>query len=265
MKKITIAIYQTHPKFGEIKYNVEKVLEKTKNKKFDLLVLPELFSTGYQFKNKKELATLAENIPNDYTTNQMIKFAEQKKSFIIFGIAEKHKNKFYNSACFVGPNGFIGKYRKSHLFYREKEIFTKGNTGFNVFKTKLGKIGIIICFDWAFPEACRTLALKGAQIICSPSNLVTKTCPPAMITRSIENGVFTVIADRIGIEKRIPHQKIIFRGQSQIVDPKGKLVLKLRENKEELKIIQITPNLALDKLFTPKNHLFKDRREDLYI
>jgi predicted amidohydrolase len=109
---------------------------------------------------------------------------------------------FYNSSVFISPDREISVYRKAHLFYKEKLVFSNGNTHFPVYNTSIGKIGVMICFDWIFPEVCRSLALKGAEIICQPANLVLPHCPLAMRVRSIENRIFTVTANRIGSEEK---------------------------------------------------------------
>ncbi|GAH17893.1 unnamed protein product [marine sediment metagenome] len=121
---------------------------------------------------------------------------------------------------------------------------------------------MLICFDWIYPEAIRTLALKGAQIILHPANLVTPYCPDAMITRAIENRVFVVTADRIGKEKR-NSKELKFIGKSQIITPKGEILVRV-ETEECVGFVDIDPNLALDKKFNQYNNLLEDRREDLY-
>ena len=139
------------------------------------------------------------------------------------GFAEKDKDKLYNSAVLVNPNQEFFVYRKTHLFYEEKLIFDKGNTGFEVFVAKGGvKVGIIICFDWIFPEAVRTLALKNADIICQTANLVMPYCQTAMITRALENRIYCLTANRIGKEK-----DVFFTGESQIVSYNGQIIAKL--------------------------------------
>ena len=120
----------------------------------------------------------------------------------------------------------------------------------------------MICFDWRFPETARSLALLGADLIAHPSNLVLAHCPQAMITRCLENRVFAVTADRVGTEDRMGVLKFI--GQSQIVDPDGNILVRASETEEEVQIVEIDLEKARDKFLTPNNHIFKDRREDLY-
>ena len=117
-------------------------------------------------------------------------------------IAERVGDDCYNT-CVLSFGGEIkARYRKVHLFDREKELFTPGDLPFDVYDLRGVKVGMMICFDWVFPEAMRALALKGAQIVCHPSNLVLPYCPRAMITRCIENGVYAITTNRVGNEAR---------------------------------------------------------------
>ncbi|HAG49805.1 MAG: acyltransferase [Deltaproteobacteria bacterium GWC2_42_51] len=259
-----VAFFQTTPIFGNIKTNVENVIAKIYSIDAHLLVLPELFNTGYQFKSEKEVSRLAEDIPKGYTSRRLIEAAKMKKIFLVAGIAEKYRGKFYNSSILVGPKGFIGIYRKAHLFWNEKRFFSPGNTPFEVYNIGPAKIGMMICFDWLFPEAARILAIKGADIICHPSNLVLPHCPQAMITRCLENRVFAITANRIGIEERIKKQRLRFIGQSEIVAPNGKILYRASGNREEIGIIEIDPKVARDKNITSLNNIFVDRRKKFY-
>ena len=122
----------------------------------------------------------------------------------------------------------------------------------------------MICFDWRFPETARSLALQGAEIIAHPSNLVLPHCPQAMITRCLENRVFAITADRVGDESRVPKEFLQFIGQSQVVDPDGKILVRASETEEEVCIVEIDLEKAREKFLNPKNDIFKDRRPDLY-
>ena len=258
-----IGIYQSKPGFGEKDDNLQKIKKVVSNSQCELVVLPELFSTGYSFLNKEELALYAEPVPDGPTTEYLCTIAKTNKCHIMGGIAEQDGDALYNTAVLVGSDGYKGKYRKLHLFYKEKLIFTPGNLPLTVFDINGVKTGIIICFDWIFPEVWRTLALKGAQIILHPSNLVTYWAQTATIIRSVENRVFTVLANRIGIESR-SGEKIKFTGKSQIVSPKGEILVQFSKNKEEFLSIDIDPSSADDKNYTPYNHVLNDRRPEYY-
>jgi predicted amidohydrolase len=160
-------------------------------------------------------------------------------------------------------NGVVHVYRKAHLFLNEQALFLPGDTGFHVFEYGGLRIGIMICFDWAFPEAARTLALRGAQLLAHPSDLVLPYAQKAMITRSIENGVFSITANRWGVE-RLGEKEISFSGLSQVVDVKGKVLVSAPGAADSVMVCEIDPKQAENKQITERNHLFADRRPDLY-
>lgn len=259
-----VGFYQFSPEFGNIKYNVQKAVDAITNADADLIVIPELFNTGYQFISKKEAAGLSEKVPSGYTTKTLKRLSAKKRIYIVAGIAENSEGELYNSAILTGPDGLIGIYRKTHLFYEEKLWFSPGATGFKVWQTPIGNIGIMICFDWFFPESARTLALKGADIIAHPSNLVLPYCPDAMVTRCLENRVFAVTANRTGLEQRGNKERLEFIGTSQITSPKGKILYRAKTHQEELAQMEIVINEARNKNLNPLNNLFDDRREEFY-
>lgn len=260
-----VAFVQTSPVFGRVEKNVDKAVKQVLSVDSDLVVLPELFNTGYQFKSRDEAFALSEKVPGGYTTGRLLQAAKEKKSFIVAGLAEKYGPRVFNSAVLVGPRGLVGVYRKAHLFWREKDFFSPGKTPFKVYKAGEARVGIMVCFDWLFPEAARTLALKGADIICHPANLVLPHCPEAMITRSIENRVFSITANRVGSEERIKGEKLRYIGQSQIVGPDGKVLYRAAKGKAEAKVVSIDPRKARDKRITARNNVLKDRRVELYL
>ena len=194
--------YQFNPVFGEKEHNIATVADALNGIDAELMVLPEFFATGYQFISMDEVAHLAEKVPGGKTTEALVGLSHKHGLYIVAGLPEKDGKHFYNSAVITGPEGFIGVYRKTHLFFEEKLWFSPGNTGFNVFKTDIGKIGIMICFDWFFPESMRALALQGAQVIAHPANLVLPHCPVAMPIRCLENRVYAITANRTGTEQR---------------------------------------------------------------
>ncbi len=256
--------YQFSPAFGKKKENLGKVLSVIKDADADLLVLPEFFATGYQFVSKDEAARLSEEIPEGITTQSLSELSRRKGFHIVAGLPEREGNRFFNSAVLVGPDGFIGAYRKTHLFFEEKLYFSTGDTGFRVWDTKIGRIGIMICFDWFFPESMRTLALVGADVVAHPSNLILPYCPQAMPIRCLENRVFAVTANRTGEEKRKEGQSLKFIGQSLIVSPEGTVLVKAPEDEEALSIAEINQVTARNKSLNPLNNLFDDRRPEMY-
>ncbi|RJQ56962.1 MAG: acyltransferase [Nitrospiraceae bacterium] len=256
--------YQFSPAFGEKEENIRKVRSAVKDADIDLLVLPEFFATGYQFISGEEVAELAEPVPHGHTTEALTALSLEKGIYIAAGLPERHRDRFYNSAVLTGPEGFIGVYRKTHLFFEETLYFTPGDTGFRVWDTKIGNIGVMICFDWFFPEAARALALSGADVIAHPANLVLPYCPDSMPVRCLENRVFAVTANRIGEESRKEGKPLRFIGKSEIVSPDGRILVRAPEDEEALMTAEIDPKAARDKRLNPFNDMFRDRRPEMY-
>ena len=258
-----VGYYQFAPEFGRLEKNVEKAINAIRKLRADLLVLPELFNTGYLFTSKSELAGLAEKVPSGFTTQALVNVAREESTCIVAGLAEKGSQGFYNTSVLVSPGGYIGKYRKAHLFFEERKWFLPGNSKFQSFDLGVAKVGVMICWDWIFPEAMRSLCLKGADIVCHPSNLVLTYCTDAMVTRCIENGVYAVTANRIGSDKR-KNKEMSFTGMSQIIDPRGNVLARASRNREEARAVKIDPTISRDKSFTKYNDIFKDRRPEVY-
>lgn len=256
-----VAVVQTSPIFGEIEANVKNALSLMETVEADLFVLPELFNTGYNFINVEEVDRLSENT-SGYTFDLIGSFAHRKSCYVVYGFVEK-TIRLYNSASLVGPYGMMGLYRKVHLFNRENLFFTPGNLGFPVFNLPIGRIGIMICFDWIYPESARTLGLKGAQVIAHPSNLVLQHCPDAMITRCLENRVFSATADRVGKEVR-GSIAFTYIGKSEIVSPQGVVLQRLGTNETGVVLADIDPQEANRKKINEYNDLFADRKGNQY-
>jgi predicted amidohydrolase len=123
---------------------------------------------------------------------------------------------------------------------------------------------MMICFDWAFPEIARSLALRGMEVLCHPSNLVLPgLCQMAMRTRCLENGVFAVTANRCGEDRR-PHGTLRFTGRSQIGGPRGEVLFGAPAARAMVHVETIDPSRARNKKLTPRNHLLLDRRPEFY-
>jgi predicted amidohydrolase len=262
---------QFSPLFGRKEENIERVINSLRGAKADLLVLPELFSTGYLFLNEEELRRSAETIPDGPTVSKFLELAKKENTNFVLGIAERADDKLFNSSVLLTPKGDCFVYRKLHLFDREKKFFNPGDKELEVFDIGEAKIGMMICFDWIFPEVARSLALKGADIICHPSNLILPHCQDAMVTRCIENRIFAITSNRTGTEKiGDPAEggggvELTFTGKSQIINPKGRILAKANVFEEKLSVIEIDPSLAKDKKVTPNNHIFEDRRREFYL
>jgi predicted amidohydrolase len=257
--------FQFEPVFGDREQNIDRVVRALANTDADLMVLPELFASGYQFVSHEEVAQLSEQVPHGPTTDALTGLSRRKGMYVVAGVAEKDGERYYNSAFMTGPDGYIGVYRKTHLFFEEKLWFSPGDTGFRAFSTDIGRIGIMICFDWIFPESMRTLALMGAEVVAHPANLVLPHCPSAMPIRCLENRTYAITANRVGREKRKKGAGLRFIGTSQIVGPDGAICARAPETGEALMIADIDPEQARDKSLNPFNDLFEDRRPAMYL
>ncbi len=258
-----VGYYQFRPLFGKVDKNTNKVIKTLEKVKADLIVLPELAFTGYYFKNRNEVKTLAENPKKSPIVDALAALCKKKKMHLVTGFTEKARDKYFNSALLIGPKGLKHVYRKIHLFNEETKWFDAGDIPLQVNKVKNANIGIMVCFDWAFPEVTRALALEGADIICHPSNLVLSYCQEAMLTRCLENKVYAITTNRFGYDKR-PHGSLRFTGKSQIVAPGGTLINRSYSQREDLFIMDIDPKFARDKSITPLNELLRDRRPKFY-
>lgn len=259
-----VGYYQYHPEFGKIQNNLSKVVSALDSTRADLIVLPELAFTGYYFQSREELFDLAEE-PNKSTTIKSLHELCKKNNFhIVTGFAERSNDQVFNSSILIGPTGVEHIYRKIHLFNEEKHTFDPGDRPFSIQEINGVKVGMMVCFDWAFPEAMRTLTLMGAQVICHPSNLVLSFCQEAMITRCLENRVFAITTNRYGVDQR-PQGELNFTGKSQIVAPGGELLQRAESAQDELFVVEIDPALANNKMITPHNHLLDDRRPEFYL
>ncbi|MFX0000659.1 MAG: nitrilase-related carbon-nitrogen hydrolase [Candidatus Hodarchaeota archaeon] len=257
-----VGYIQTSPFFGNKEQNFKEIEIVTSNLKADLIVLPELFATGYAFVSKKEAVSLAENQDGE-TAQFLLNLARSTGSTAIGGFIEKEGEKIYNAAMIVSKKGVIGSYRKMHLYYKEKLWFSPGNKPLKVYDLNGVKVGIMICFDWIFPETARILALLGADIIAHPANLVLPYCQKAMVTRCLENRVFAITSNRIGEEKR-GEDHFKFTGRSQITSFNGEILSSAPDEKNYVDIIEIDIQKARDKKLNEFNNLIKDRRTEFY-
>ncbi len=261
--KTRVGFLQTSPAIGALEKNIRQIEDLLEGQRAELWVLPEFALTGYDFVDVAEARQYAEEAPGGKSTSWLQSLAEKHNATFVMGLPEIFSGRLFNTAVAVGPKGFIGRYRKLHLFDREKELFEPGDEWLQVFDVGGVKIGMMICFDWIFPETARTLALRGAQIICHSANLVLSYCQKAMFARSVENGVFTVTANRIGTETHAG-RSLVFTGGSQILTPQGETLAQAGTDTVEAHVVEINPEAALQKNVTPTNHLFHDRRTAFY-
>ena len=264
---IRVGFAQTRPTWGDVPGNLERTARLVADAPpFDVLVLPELFSTGYLFLSREESETFAEG-PEGPTLAFLREMARVRGAWIAGGFAERAEASVFNASALAGPDGRVSVYRKVHLFDREKEVFTPGDRPFRARRilvrgVELGA-GMMICFDWIFPESARCLAVDGADVLLHPANLVLSHCQEAMRTRCLENRVFAITANRCGEDVR-DGERLAFTGASQITGPRGEVLHRAPAEGEHVSVVEIDLAAARDKRVTPRNDLFVDRRPAAY-
>ncbi|MBI5060245.1 acyltransferase [candidate division KSB1 bacterium] len=259
-----IGIVQNHPVFGDVESNQKQLEEIVGSTHADLWVMSELALTGYEFQGRQEVDELAEEVPNGKTATWLRRFCNDRNCHAIIGLPEREGQGLYNSSMFMSPKGVISRYRKLHLFDKETERFDRGNIPLSVQDIGHARIGVMICFDWRFPEVARTLTLLGAQIIAHPSNLVLPYAQKAMITRTLENHVFAMTANRIGTEDR-DGRVVHFTGVSQIVGARGDVLASAPRSSSGVITAEIDPAQADDKHINIYNDLMHERRTEFYL
>jgi predicted amidohydrolase len=179
---------------------------------------------------------------------------------------EAADGRFYNSGFVFRPGvpePLI--YRKAHLFYKEHFVFEPGDTAFPVIRDERLdiSIGIMLCYDWRFPEVSRVLALDGAELIACPSNLVTDAWRKVMPARAIENKLYVAVANRAGSETK-EGERLDFKGCSAVYDPYGEPVALAGADGNRVLLAEMDPRPCRDKRFNEFNDIFADRRPELY-
>jgi predicted amidohydrolase len=262
-----LSVGQSHFELGDTAANLEHLrflLGEAQDQGSDALVLPELASSGYRFNAPAEAAAASEEIPSGPASRLLAEWSRPgpgapRGRLAVCGICERSGDLLYNSAAVFAGGSHLLTYRKLHLFNTEKAVFSPGSEPPPVFEYNGVRCGLMICFDWFFPEVARRLALEGAQIILHPANLVLPYCQAAMITRSIENRVFTATSNRTGSERGTS-----FSGMSQVTGPQGELFFRASGDFRGVLSVSVDPACADDKWVTPANHLFADRRPEFY-
>lgn len=270
---LLVACCQIEPRVGFKDENLEKTLrfiEEAVKRGAQIVVLPELANTGYVFETRKEAFWLSEPVPEGQTTRLWEEVAKEHGIYIAVGITERDGKSLYNTEVLLGPEGYIGKYRKLHLWNREKLFFEPGDLGLPVFNTEVGRLALMVCYDLWFPEVARIYAIQGADLILNSTNWVAgrevqpdndKITPAVCVAQSNMNAVFIAAADRIGMERDQP-----FLGQSLVTDPRG-LILAGPASRDQEEIIIADCNLMDTRRAKNRsrlNHVITDRRTDIY-
>ena len=270
---LRVACLQMEPRIGDKKYNLARSIELIEHAATlgaQLVVLPELCNTGYVFESRAEAFEAAEEIPDGPTTRAWAELAAKQEVIVVAGIAEREGNHLFNAAAIVGPNGYIGRYRKNHLWGAENLFFEPGNLGMPVFHIGPGRIACAICYDIWFPETFRLAALQGADLLCVPTNWVPMPEQPAHLPvmanvlamgGAHSNSMFVAAADRVGVERGQP-----FLGNSVIVSHAGWPVAgPASASDEEIIVAELNLSDARRKRSLNEfNQLLRDRRTDVY-
>ncbi len=271
--KVRIACLQMEPRVGERDMNLDRTLDligQAASAGAGLVVLPELCNSGYVFSTREEALDLSEDIPDGPSCQAWADAAARHRMHIVAGIAERDGHSLYNSAVVIGPQGVIGTYRKTHLWAAENLFFEPGDRGVPVFRTGIGRIAVVICYDIWFPEVFRLAAIQGADILCVPTNWVPMPDQPAGLPKmsnilamsgAHSNSMFLAAADRVGVERGQP-----FIGNSLIVSCTGwPLAGPASEDREEMLIADVNLSDARRKRnWNDFNQVLRDRRTDLY-
>jgi predicted amidohydrolase len=270
---LRIACIQMEPHVGDKEGNLARSLEwiqKAGGQGADLVVLPELCNSGYVFETREEAGALSEEIPNGRTTQAWMEAAARHNLVIVAGITEREGDNLYNAAAIVGPRGYVGRYRKNHLWAAESLFFEPGNLVMPVFQIGAGRIACAICYDIWFPETFRLAALQGADLLCVATNWVPMPQQPSNLPvmanilamgGAHSNSMFVAAADRVGVERGQP-----FLGNSLIVSHTGwPLAGPASFDREEMILAEV--NLAdarRKRSLNEFNQLLRDRRTDVY-
>ncbi|MFA5073961.1 MAG: nitrilase-related carbon-nitrogen hydrolase [Nitrospirota bacterium] len=251
----------------ELERNIQRALDMAEaavDKNARIICYPELFLTSW-FPHHQEASyfSFAQT-----TTGEVLKqfeaFSKKTQTILIIPFFESAKQKYYNSAALFDSGKLAGVYRKVHLpdipLYREKYYFAPGDSGFPVFETSQGKIGVQICWDNLFPEGSRILALKGADMIFAPTAASLSThvlWERAICANAFANNVFVFRVNRVGQDEGIS-----FYGRSFCVNPWGEMASELAGGKDAIVIADIdqTERDAASKTWGFLNH----RRPDEY-
>ena len=267
---VKVAVAQMDPKLGQNATNLARIqalFREAAGEGAKLVVFPECAVSGYGFATPDAGYAAAETVPGP-ATDALAEACREADAYAVVGLLERSGDEaVYNSAVLVGPEGVTGVYRKAHLPLLGVDRFTTpGDSGFPVWETAIGRVGMIICYDLRFPEAARALALAGADIIALPTNWPdgSQNAPQFITrTRALENRVFLLACNRCGEESGF-----WFFGHSQVTDPAGN-VLAEADDGEELCYADIEPAQARQKRIVLRPDAFEldtvgDRRPDLY-
>ncbi|MCH5206225.1 MAG: N-carbamoylputrescine amidase [Oscillospiraceae bacterium] len=285
MKKITVAAIQMSiPETREQSIEkAEQLVREAASKGANVILLPELFETKYFCQERRyEYYELALPTAENPAVVRFTEVSRELGAVIPISFYERDGNVFYNSVALLDSGELLGVYRKTHIpddhFYQEKFYFTPGNTGFKVWDTRFGKIGVGICWDQWFPESARCMALDGAELLLYPTAIGSEPiieCDSmphwrrCMQGHAAANVMPVIAANRVGLERVTPdeensHQssELTFYGSSFITDETGEL-LQSADRTSDCVLVQ---SFDLDSIREMRYSwgIFRDRRPEMY-
>ena len=262
----------------------DKMVRKAASEGAKIILLPELFERQYFCQERNyDYYLYARSLEEDEAVNHFKKVAAELEVVLPISFYEKDVNVFYNTTAVIDADGSVlGIYRKTHIpddhYYQEKFYFTPGDTGFKVWDTRYGKIGIGICWDQWFPETARGMAVQGAEILFYPTAIGSE---PILEVDSMPhwrrcmkghaacNVIPVVAANRIGEEYVEPSDEnggqkssLVFYGSSFVTDSTGEIVMQASRDKEE--IVYGESDLDENRDLRVSWGLFRDRRPQMY-
>jgi len=267
---IRVAGVQTDPVLADVTGNLARCLDLLSTAAgagAQLVVFPEAALTGYVFQSLEEAVPVTEPIPGP-STDALADACRRLDAHVVIGLLERDRDNYYNASALIGPDGLIGKYRKLHLPYLGIDRFLRpGDLAPKVHETRLGRIGLGICYDLDFPEYARVLALMGAQVLVTITNWPDdiEFVPDHIVqTRARENVMNHVAVNRAGEERGVR-----FIGRSKIVNQTGATLVEGRHFAEDLIFADIEPSAAdqKHKVVIPGElevDMLKDRRPEFY-
>jgi predicted amidohydrolase len=261
MNKFKVAAIQTFSELANPKHNLATItgaIEEAAGKGAKLIVFPECMNSGYVWKDQVHAVECADPVPGLFTS-EIGKLTARHNVFVAIGLSERDGEKVYNSAALIGPQGLIGNYQKNFLFDFDPDFFTWGTTGYPVFDTEIGKIGMFICADARIPEGARSLTLNGAEILLHITNSTTHEQHEMHVpTRGNESEAWIISADKFGKE-----EGLTYPGHTLIIAPDGTEVAHGSGDKQEIVYGEVDLE-AVKKVRSAPDSILRGRRPDTY-
>ena len=265
-----IAAVQMDVMFAELDQNLDRMVAQLQTAADDgaqLIAFPECALTGYCFESLEEALPYGQSLPGP-ASEEMSAVCRRLGVYAVFGMLERDGDRLFNVSVLVGPSGLMGVYRKVHLpSLGVDRVTTPGDRPFSIQEVEGVRIGMNICYDSAFPEAARVLALEGVDLIVLPTNFPTGAecmADHVINTRAMENNIYYACINRVGTERGFQ-----FSGKSRICDPSGRTITVAQHTNEAILYADIEPNRARNKRVVRvpgkhEIHRFADRRPEMY-